>query len=335
MPKARKPSSGVIQVRHPSEETGELRLIPAPVTRASRAGVVLGGGTWFRCGQFSSRMVMAAAVPLRPDFDAAALRTLAKQSRDPDQTRRLLALAPIYEGQPQSEAARVGCVTLQSVRDWVVRFTAQGPAGLINGKAPGRRAILNETQRAALRAIVEQGPIPAIHGVVRWRLVDLIAWLWEEFRLSISQQTLSRELRALNYRKLSARPRHYAQNEHAADVFNKRSPTAWRRSQRRSAASRSRFGSRMRRGLDKRTRSRGAGRNAARAPQPPRISEQPRPISSARSVRLPARSWLGPAALHDTGHAVAPNRDRAGRGAGRARRCSPGSRRLACLDQAG
>src|SRR3954451_8384753 len=125
-------------------------------------------------------MVMAAAVPLRPDFDAAALRPLAKQSRAPDQIRRLLALATIYEGQPRSEAARVGCVTLQSVRDWVLRFNAQGPAGLINGKARGRRAILNETQRAALQAIVEQGPIPAIHGVVRWRWVDLIAWLWEE-----------------------------------------------------------------------------------------------------------------------------------------------------------
>jgi hypothetical protein len=43
---------------------------------------------------------MAAPVPLRPDFDAAALRTLAKQSRDPDQIRRLLALATIYDGQP-------------------------------------------------------------------------------------------------------------------------------------------------------------------------------------------------------------------------------------------
>src|SRR3954454_23134155 len=173
-------------------------------------------------------MVMAAAVPLRPDLDAAALRTFAKQSRDPDQTRRLLALAPIYEGQPRSEAARVGCVTLQSVRDWVLRFNAQGPAGLINGKAPGRRAILNQTQRAALRAIVEQGPIPAIDGVVRWRLVDLIAWLWEEFRLSISQQTLSRELRAMNYRKLSARPRHHAKNEAAAAAFKKTSRPVWR-----------------------------------------------------------------------------------------------------------
>jgi transposase len=181
---------------------------------------------------------MAVSVPLRPDFDAAALRTLAKQSRDPDQTRRLLALAAIYEGAPRTEAARIGCVTLQSVRDWVLRFNAQGPAGLINGKAPGRRAILNQTQRAALQAIVEQGPIAALHGVVRWRLVDLIQWVWEEFRITISQQTLSRELRALGYRKLSARPRHYAKNEHAADAFKKTSPPTWRRSLRRSAVSR-------------------------------------------------------------------------------------------------
>ena len=146
-------------------------------------------------------------------------------------------MAAIYEGAPRSEAARIGGVTLQSVRDWVLRVNAQGPAGLINGKAPGRRALLNETQRAALRAIIEQGPIPAIPGVVRWRLVDLIAWLWEEFRLSISQQTLSRALRALNYRKLSARPRHYAKNEHAADAFKKISLPAWTRSRRRLAAS--------------------------------------------------------------------------------------------------
>src|SRR5215211_2004235 len=186
---------------------------------------------------------MAAPVPLRADFDAAALRTLAKQSCDPNQTRRLLALATIYDGQPRSEAAQIGCVTLQSVRDWVVRFTAQGWAGLINGKAPGRRAILNETQRTALRAIVEQGPIPAIHGVVRWRLIDLIQWVWEqwvweEFRLSIAKQTLSRELRALNYRKLSARPRHHAKNEAAVAAFKKTSRPVWRHSRKpRPAAS--------------------------------------------------------------------------------------------------
>src|SRR6185436_8409451 len=80
---------------------------------------------------------MAAAVPLRSDFDAAQLRALAKRSRDPDQTRRLLALAAIYNGASRTEAAQIGCVTLQIVRDWVLRFNARGPEGLRTGRAPG------------------------------------------------------------------------------------------------------------------------------------------------------------------------------------------------------
>jgi hypothetical protein len=79
---------------------------------------------------------MAVAVPLRSDFDAAQLRALAKRSRDPDQTRRLLALAAIYDGASRTEAAQIGCVTLQIVRDWVLRFNARGPEGLRTGRAP-------------------------------------------------------------------------------------------------------------------------------------------------------------------------------------------------------
>src|ERR671911_3222049 len=133
-------------------------------------------------------VAMATAVPLRTDFDAARLRALAKQSRDPDQTRRLLALAAIDEGASRTKAAQIGCVTLQIVRDWVLRFNARGPGGLLTGRAPGAAPRLHGQHREALQAIVEQGPIPAIHGVVRWRLVDLIQWLWEEFRLSISSR---------------------------------------------------------------------------------------------------------------------------------------------------
>src|SRR5215210_612430 len=140
-------------------------------------------------------------VPLRTDFNAAALRTIARQTKDGPQARRLLALAAIYEGATRTEAARIGGVTVQIVRDWVVKFNAHGPEGLVNRKPPGQPSKLTDAHRAALQAIVEQGPIPAIHGVVRWRLVDLIQWVWEEFRLSLSKQTLSRELRALGYRK--------------------------------------------------------------------------------------------------------------------------------------
>ena len=171
-------------------------------------------------------------VPLRTDFDANALRAIARTTKDGPQARRLLALAAIYEGATRTAAARLGGVTVQIVRDWVVKFNAHGPEGLINRKPPGQPSKLTDAHRAALQAIVEQGPIPAIHGVVRWRLVDLIAWLWEEFRITISKQTLSRELRAMNYRKLSARPRHHAKNEAAVSAFKKTSPPVWRRSQR-------------------------------------------------------------------------------------------------------
>jgi transposase len=173
---------------------------------------------------------MAAPIRLRSDFDAARLRDLAKRSHDPDQTRRLLALAVLYEGGSRTDAARIGAVGLQTVRDWVLRFNAEGPEGLLTGKAPGARPLLNPDQRQALERIIEQGPIPAIHGVVRWRLVDLVQWVWEEFQITISQQTLSRELRALNYRKLSARPRHHARSDAQVDAFKKLSPLVWRRS---------------------------------------------------------------------------------------------------------
>ena len=81
---------------------------------------------------------MGKPVPLRPDFDASSLRRLARQSKDAGQARRLLSLAAIYDGALRSEAARIGTVTLQIVRDWVVRFNAAGPDSLIERKAPGK-----------------------------------------------------------------------------------------------------------------------------------------------------------------------------------------------------
>lgn len=102
-------------------------------------------------------------------------------------------------------------MTLQIIRDRVVKFNADGVEGLLDRKAPGRPSILNATHRAAPTKIIDNGPTPDVHGVVRWRITDLMQWLKDEFDVSISKPTLSRELRALGYRKLSARPRHHAQ----------------------------------------------------------------------------------------------------------------------------
>ncbi len=129
-------------------------------------------------------------IALRTDFDARLARAAAKRSKDGPQARRLLALAAIYDGATRTQAAEIGGVTLQIVRDWVVKFNAQGPDGLIDRKPPGQPSRLNNTHRAALIAIIESGPIPAVHGVVRWRIVDLCQWMFEEFRVTIAKQTL-------------------------------------------------------------------------------------------------------------------------------------------------
>ena len=174
---------------------------------------------------------MGLAIGLRNDFDGAALRRLSRVTKSANQARRLLALAEIYDGGNRTAAARIGGVGLQIVRDWVVRFNARGPEGLMDGKAPGPRSRLSDAQRRALVEIVERGPIPAIHGVVRWRLIDLVQWLYDEFAVSLDETTVGRELKKLGYVKLTARPRHHAQNECAMEDFKKGAlPPSWHRS---------------------------------------------------------------------------------------------------------
>ena len=150
------------------------------------------------------------------------------------QARRLLALATIYDGGSRSQAARLGGVTPRIIRDRVVRLNAEGPAGLANREAPGKAPRLGPERCDALARAVEAGPKPHLDGVVRWRLVDLVAWLHEEFGISASRQTLGRESRAIGFRKLSARPRAYRQDPEAMRAFKRTSRPWWRKSARRS-----------------------------------------------------------------------------------------------------
>ena len=176
------------------------------------------------------------ALALRDDFDAARLKRYARGSGNADQVRRLLALAAIYDGASRAEAAETGGVTRQIVRDWVARFNEGGPEALVTRKAPGKASLLTPSQRLALAQAVEDGPVPATDGVVRWRLADLVQWVWERFAVSVSRQTLGRELRAMRYRKLSARPRHHAQAAGSVEAFKKSFPPRWQRSPARRAS---------------------------------------------------------------------------------------------------
>jgi hypothetical protein len=93
-------------------------------------------------------------------------------------------------GVSRPETTRIGGATLQIVRDSVLKYTA-----------------------------IERGPIPAAHGEVRWRIIDLAQWHWDAFSASILKPDLSRELLALSCRKLSARLRHRAKEPSGCGRF--------------------------------------------------------------------------------------------------------------------
>ena len=117
----------------------------------------------------------------------------------------------------------------QTLRDWVHRFNECGPDGLVNAKSPGRPSKLSAEQKEELRQLVEAGPDPQVHGVVRWRCVDLKRVLGERFAVDLSEVSLGRILKQLGYSHISARPRHPAQDAQAIAAFKKTSPHASRR----------------------------------------------------------------------------------------------------------
>ena len=81
---------------------------------------------------------MAAAIGVRSDFTSADLRRFSRRCDDPGQVRRLLALALILDGGGRSDAARMAGVTLQIVRDWVLRFNEVGPEGWPRARRPAQ-----------------------------------------------------------------------------------------------------------------------------------------------------------------------------------------------------
>ena len=177
---------------------------------------------------------MGQAIPVRAGYTAGEVRQFAKRAKNAAQARRLLAIAAVLDGAPREDAAKIGGMDRQTLRDWVIRFNEQGPDGLINIPSPGLPPKLDDRHRAFLARIVKEGPIPAVHGVVRWRACDLIMRLYEEFALSVSDDTIYRALKDLGFSHVSARPKAYKQDADAMAAFKKTLPQAWRKSARHS-----------------------------------------------------------------------------------------------------
>ncbi len=167
---------------------------------------------------------MPAAVRIRTDFSAGELRRLAARTKDANQSRRLLSLAGVLEGMSRIEAAHIGGMDRQTLRDWVHRFNERGPDGLKDAWSKGNPPRLSAEQQAELAHLVETGPDRAVHGVVRWRRVDLQHLIAERFGVTYHERTVGKILHQLGFSHLSARPRHPAQDERIVAEFKKTFP---------------------------------------------------------------------------------------------------------------
>jgi transposase len=160
---------------------------------------------------------------------AKELRAAAGREKDGSAARRMLAVAMVLEGADRKSAAETCGMDRQTLRDWVHRYNAEGLSGLHDLKAPGPKPKLTAEQQAELAALVEAGPDPVRHGVVRWRRVDLRDELERRFGVALHERSVGKLLAKLGYRRLSVRPRHPQTDEEAQEAFKKTLPQRSRR----------------------------------------------------------------------------------------------------------
>ena len=172
---------------------------------------------------------MPARVSLCTDLTADDLRKLAAKSSDANQSRRLLSLAAVRDGMRRGDAARIGGMDRQTLRDWVHRFNAEGPDGLIDRKPPGPRRRLSAEQLDELEKIVEAGPDFEKDGVVRWRRVDLQRVIKKRFDVDYHVRHVGQILHDLGFSHVSTRPQHPEQDADVIETFKKTLPRRLRR----------------------------------------------------------------------------------------------------------
>src|SRR3954447_8576540 len=239
---------------------------------------------------------MASAVKLRADYSAAELRRLAALSKNANQSRRLLSPAAVMAGMNRTEAARIGGMDRQTLRDWVHRFNDHGPDGLLDGWSKGPEPRLSTEQRAEIAELVETGPDRAVHGVVRWRRIDLQRVIRERFGVAYHERTVGKLLKALGFSHISARPRHPAQDQRTIEAFKKLPGYAERPfgRHRHAKAHRDLVSGRGPHRPEERARATmGAARNTAKTASRPALRERPpvrRDLPGARHRRRPTRT---------------------------------------------
>ena len=166
----------------------------------------------------------APGLSIRSDVPAAELR--------------MYAIANALEGMTRTEAARLAGLERQALRDAVVRYNAEGLAGLQDRPRPGAKPRLDEHERAALSALILAGPDVEATGLSAWTLSELCREVEarctrfdpDSEAMRLHPASLSRVVRGLGFSRQKARPTHPRADPDAQAAFAKRgSRTRWKR----------------------------------------------------------------------------------------------------------
>jgi transposase len=165
---------------------------------------------------------MGAALTIRDDITPEALRRRARHEPNRRAALRMLAIANALEGMSRAEAARLAGMERQALRDAVLRYNAEGLAGLHDRSKPGRPQRLSEAEQAALAARVFAEPDPERDGTAAWTRADLGGWLAARFGKAFHPSSLSRVLRRLDLSRQKVRPVHPEADPKAQEWFRKK-----------------------------------------------------------------------------------------------------------------
>jgi len=239
----------------------------------------------------------ARGLPIRDDLSPIELRRLARREPDRAASRRMYGIANALEGMSRAEAARLAGMERQALRDAVVRYDAEGLAGLHNRRAPARSGKLSGAELQELSDIILAGPDPDADGLSAWTLPELCRVIEKRFNKRLHPASLSRVLRRAGFSRQKARQRHPRSDKAAQDAFQKGG--FWPRSTLRGThilTGASACGARTRRASAKRVASAIAGGAAASARPAYATGAIPGSICSPRSVRPAANGsrWLCP-----------------------------------------
>jgi transposase len=168
----------------------------------------------------------ARGLPIRQDLSADVLRRLARRERDLAAGRRMYAIANALEGMPRANAARLVGMERQALRDAVVRYNAEGIAGLHNRRHPPRSGKLTAAELRELAEIILAGPDPEL-GLSGWTLPGLCREIEERFNKRFHPAGLSRVVRRIGFSRQKTRPRHPRSDQAAQEAFKK--GAFWRR----------------------------------------------------------------------------------------------------------